>query len=176
MRHVALLRGINIGGRNKISMGQLKVAMEQTGFDDVSTYINSGNIFFTSNHDSTLLTQKLETVIADEFKLNIKVLLRTKPSIEAVVGAIPEHWTNDRDHMKCDVMFLWEHYDNPSVLEKIHIRDGIDTVSYVDGAIIWMVDRKNQTKSGMMKLAGTDLYQHMTIRNVNTARKLLEFL
>lgn len=173
MKYVALLRGINVGGNNKVDMGQLVAAMEKEGFQGVSTYINSGNIFFSSDQASVKLVKQLESVIQSEFELSIKILLRNKKNIGQVVSAIPAEWKNGTD-MKCDVMFLWEEYNDKEVLDRLDIRQGIDDVRYVEGAIIWKVDRKNVTRSGMAKLVGTELYKHMTIRNCNTVRKIEE--
>ncbi len=78
--------------------------------------------------------------------------------------------------MKCDIMFLWEHMDKPNILKQLTIKPEIEEVKYVSGAILWRVDRTSVTKSGMMKLVGTELYRHMTIRNCNTTRKLLELM
>lgn len=78
--------------------------------------------------------------------------------------------------MKSDVLFLWDDVNDESVLDKLVIKPEIDTVKYVTGAILWSVDRKNVTKSGMMKLAGSTIYQQMTVRNVNTTRKINELM
>lgn len=174
MVYVALLRGINVGGNNKIAMQQLRVAFEQVGMQSVTTYINSGNVIFVdTSHQPKELVKKLEAIIEKTFGFAIKVLVRDINNIQAIVNALPELWKNDST-MKCDVMFLWEAVANPTVIKQLTIKPEIDNVRYVAGALIWGVDRKNVTRSGIMKLVGTDLYRHMTIRNCNTARKLLE--
>lgn len=175
MKYVALLRGINVGGNNKIDMKRLVAAMSEAGFEGVSTYINSGNIFFSSNDTEAKLSNKLEQLIKVKFGLNIKVLLRNKDNIDKLTGSIPPEWTNGRE-MKCDVMFLWDSHNDKSVLEKLTIKPEIDEVKYVHGALIWKVDRKNVTKSRMTKIVGTELYRNMTIRNCNTVRKIKERL
>jgi uncharacterized protein (DUF1697 family) len=73
-------------------------------------------------------------------------------------------------------MFLWEDVDDPSVLHQITIKDGLDDVKYLPGAIVWRVDRDVLTRSGMMRLTSDDLYKQMTIRNVNTVRKLADLM
>jgi len=73
-------------------------------------------------------------------------------------------------------MFLWEDVDDPAVLDKVTIKDGLDDVKYVPGAIVWRVDRNVLTRSGMMRLTSDDLYKQMTIRNVNTVRKLADLM
>lgn len=78
--------------------------------------------------------------------------------------------------MKSDVMFLWDEIDHASLLEKLVIKPNIDTVKYVPGALLWAVEKKQYSKSGLSKLVGTQVYKQMTIRNVNTARKIYELM
>lgn len=175
MIYVALLRGINIGGRNKIDMKALKLSFERVGMRDVVTYINTGNIIFTTSDTSRkLITKKLEEVITDDFDLNIKVLLRSFDEFELVINALPDSWANDQ-LMKSDVLFLWESAGGESTLEKLE-KTAFDTVIYVAETLLWSVDRKNQLKSGMQKLAKNKLYKLMTVRNVNTTRKIWELM
>ncbi|WP_010676622.1 DUF1697 domain-containing protein [Bacillus timonensis] len=176
MIYIALLRGINVGGKNKIDMKLLKQMFEQVGMNDVVTYINTGNIIFTSNGQSkTELSRILEEAIHNEFELQIKVVVRSIDDVRGIIDAIPESWKND-NNMKSDVMFLWDEMDDESVLEQLVIKPNIDTVKYVPGAILWSVDKKNVTKSGMSKIIGTKLYKQVTVRNVNTARKIYELM
>ncbi|MEZ4194988.1 MAG: DUF1697 domain-containing protein [Candidatus Paceibacterota bacterium] len=85
-KYVALLRGINVGGNNKVEMTKLKVCFESLGYNNVITYINSGNIIFeTKKTDTKKLTEEIEKVIKDTFKLNIKVLLRDSLNIQKYV-------------------------------------------------------------------------------------------
>src|SRR5699024_431862 len=95
MMYVALLRGINIGGRNKSDMKTLKQSFETAGITDVVTYINSGNIIFTNKDLSAVeLAETLEAVILKDFYLDIKVLLRSKTDIEHVMDFLPDNWRN----------------------------------------------------------------------------------
>ena len=112
MIYVALLRGINVGGNNKIDMKQLKKSFEQAGMNNVVTYINSGNIIFT--HDSRSkanIADILETAILENFGLQIKVLVLDYDDMKRIMASLPESWTND-DQMKSDVLFLWEDIDH----------------------------------------------------------------
>ena len=172
MIYVALLRGINVGGNNKVEMKRLKEVFEKAGHLNVSTYINSGNVIFESSEkDAAQLSQKLEKVIEKEFGFNIKVLVKSLTDIKTIATELPDSWKNDLD-MKCDVMFLWGDVDNEKVLEELIIKPGIDDVKYVKGALLWCVKRKEVTRSGLLRLLGTNLYKQMTIRNCNTLRKL----
>lgn len=176
MVYVALLRGINVGGNNKIDMKLLKLSFEKAGMNDVVTYINTGNIIFShSSQNKTELSRILEDAIHHDFGLQIKVVILSIEDVGGIIKAIPETWRNDKD-MKSDVMFLWDEIDDESVLEKLVIKPDIDTVKYVSGAILWSVDKKNVTRSGMTKIIGTKLYKQITVRNVNTARKIYELM
>ncbi|WP_026701815.1 DUF1697 domain-containing protein [Salibacterium aidingense] len=176
MIYIALLRGINVGGKNKIDMALLKQTFEKAEMHDVVTYINTGNIIFSINHQSKAeLSRILEEAIYNDFGLQIKVVVRSIEDITRICNAIPDTWKNDKD-MKSDVMFLWEEIDEESVLEKLVIKPNIDTVKYVPGAILWSVAKKNVTKSGMAKIVGTKIYKQMTVRNVNTTRKIYELM
>ena len=172
MRCIALLRGINVGGNNKVNMSELKKVFERAGMQNVSTYINSGNVVFESDINSKdKATNILEKAIETSLGLSIKVIIRDKNNILSLAKSLPDNWVNDTN-TKCDVMFLWDSIDNPDVLKQITVKPDIDNVVYVPGALLWLVDRKNLTKSGMQKLVGTNIYKQMTIRNCNTVRKL----
>ncbi|MFT9845960.1 DUF1697 domain-containing protein [Aneurinibacillus sp. REN35] len=176
MVYVALLRGINVGGKNKIDMKLLKKTFERVGMGSVVTYINSGNIIFTVNGQSkTTISYILEEAIHTDFGLQIKVLVRSFDDIKKVIHSLPESWTNDQQ-MRSDVLFLWDEIDDESVLTNLVIKPEIDTVKYAPGAILWSIEKKNSTKSGMSKLIGSKPYRQMTIRNVNTARKIYELM
>lgn len=167
--HVALLRGINVGGKNKVEMPRLRAAFEAAGMQQVSTYNNTGNVIFAAADSPD--TRVLERAITEEFGLEIPVLLRSHGAMREVTTAIPDDWAND-DRMKCDVMFLWEDVDRPEVLDGLDFREDIDDLRYIPGALLWRVDRPNLTRSRITKMVGTKLYRSMTVRNVNTVRRL----
>jgi len=176
MIYVALLRGINVGGKNKMAMPRLKRTFEEVGLTDVTTYINSGNVIFKdSRRKPATIISALEKAIEQDFGFQIKLLILDLAAIRKTIKALPDNWTNDNS-MKCDVMFLWDGFDRKDVLDDLKIKPDIEDVVYVPGAIIWRVDRPNVTRSGMIKLVGTELYKGMTIRNCNTVRRLAELM
>jgi uncharacterized protein (DUF1697 family) len=176
MIYVALLRGINVGGKNKVEMRKLKETFERVGMSDVATYINSGNVVFRDNRRKPpKISSVLEDAIAADFRLPIKVLIRDFPSIKKVVKALPDTWTTNTS-MRCDVMFLWDGLDRKDVVKGWTIKPEIEDVVFIPGAVIWRIDRSNVNKSRMTKVVGTDLYRAMTIRNSNTVRKLAEMM
>jgi uncharacterized protein (DUF1697 family) len=176
MIYVALLRGVNVGGSNKVDMKELKTVFEEAGMDSVRTYINSGNVIFSSKvRGLKRMNSLFEGAITKRFRFDIKVILRDINGMRKIVSSIPAKWTNDQA-MRCDVMFLMADADKPSVVKQLQHKPELEEVRYVPGALIWRVDRESVTRSGMMRLAGTPLYKRMTIRNCNTARKLLELM
>lgn len=171
MVYVALLRGINVGGNNIVGMKKLKAVFESLGFKNVVTYINSGNIIFESIPDShEIIALDAAKAIKSEFNLDIKVLVRDFRNIETICRELPAGWVKN-DRMRTDVMFLWEKYDSHGVLDLLQINP-VDNVRYTPGAVLWNVEGKDYSKSGLSKLVGTDLYRNMTIRNVNTVREI----
>lgn len=171
--YVALLRGINVGGNNKVEMKKLRAVFETLGFSNVTTYINSGNIIFTSDRKNTKsLVSDIETAIQESFGFAVRVIVRDEKNIRTIEKAIPKEWSNDTKQ-RTDVLFLWEEYAKKSTLKLIVTNPDIDTLLYTGGAIVWhMSDRKHYSKSGLRKFISTEIYKHMTARNVNTLRKL----
>jgi uncharacterized protein (DUF1697 family) len=153
-------------------MPRLRDTFAAAGMSDVTTYINTGNVLFRSAAEPADLAPALEDAIEAEFGFRVPVLVRTGEAIEATARAVPGDWVNDST-MKCDVMFLWDAVHRPDVVDRF-AKDGIDHTTYVPGAVIWRVDRRVATKSGMARIVGTELYGHMTIRNVNTVRALAD--
>lgn len=174
MVYIALLRGINVGGKNRIAMAELRATFEREGMTGVSTYINSGNVIFGSpSRDVGQLTEQLERAIERDFGLPIRVLTLESSRLLALAEKLPDSWANDQT-AKCDVLFLWDEVDEPELLERLPAKPGIDEIIYAPGALLWRVERSAVTRSGLMRLVGTELYQQMTVRNCNTLRKLAE--
>jgi uncharacterized protein (DUF1697 family) len=88
-RHVVLLRGINLGSRNRISMPELRELLEGAGFDDVRTYLQSGNVVLSSKASPTQVARKVEKQIAERLGLEIDVVVRTRNEVAAVVRRDP---------------------------------------------------------------------------------------
>lgn len=172
MIYVALLRGINVGGNNKIKMADLKIGFESLGFEAVKTYLHSGNIVFQTVEEKKInLAAKIEAMIQSIFDLKIAVLVRDINEITAVIEALPDTWKNDST-MKSDVLFLWDDVEQEHLFAQLKPNEAIDTVYFVPKAVLWMVTRENINKSRLKQLVGQPLYKKITIRNVNTTRKI----
>lgn len=176
MVYAALLRGINVGGNNKIAMKDLKQTFLRSGMESVVTYINSGNVMFMDeDHTKDQIADILEKAIEEDFGLNIKVLIVSLEDFEELMKVLPTSWKNDKD-MKADVIFLWEESSKEDLRELLTIKPDIDTVIFARSAILWSVSKADVTRSGLQKIVGTALYKKVTIRNVNSVRKIYEIM
>lgn len=173
--YVALLRGINVGGKTKVEMAKLRVCFEQQKFSNVQTYINSGNVIFDSTKSESEVIKIIENILKTSFGFDLKVVVRNFNQIKDLTANIPKTWVNDTA-MRTDVIFLRPEIDNKDILNKIDIKPDIENIIYIPGAVVWNIDRKNVTRGSIVKLINTDLYSDMTIRNVNTVRKLAELM
>lgn len=179
MKYVVLLRGVNVGGNHRVPKAEFQTVLEELGFTDVVIYINSGNAIFTSEREPSIM--EIQMALERHFGFDIPTLLLTGEKVKAIAAAIPADWTNDapkpdKSGQKSDVMYLFDGVNTPDVLEKIGYRPDVETMIYVDGAVLANVSRKNQTRYSLLKTVGTPLYKQMTVRNVTTARKLAELV
>lgn len=171
MVYVALLRGINVGGNARVEMPRLKKVFESLGLSSVLTYINSGNVIFSDMRTKETLVPLIEKAIHDEFRLGIRIVLRDLPGIQKLCDEIPTSWANDTEQ-KTDVLFLWDEIDDRKIVTKVVHNPAFEHVIYIAGALVWNIGRENVTRGNGVKLIKTDLYKYMTIRNINTVRKL----
>lgn len=176
MTYVAFLRGVNVGGKGIVSMATVKEALVGLGLSDVRTYINSGNVIFSTRASgATRLTSRIEDALERQTGIAINVLVMDHKALKKVVGAIPRNWVDDKT-MRTYVLLLWKELDDRNILDRLPTKPGIDELKYTRGAVIWRVDRVNVTKSQMNRLVGTSLYKKITIRSANTMRKLNELM
>ena len=173
---VALLRGINVGGNNMIRMSSLKDSFEKMGFKDVTTYINSGNIIFqTKEGDARKLEKNIERMLLKEYKLDCKVVVRSFSEMAKLVEHLPENWGGD-ERWRCNVMYLRHSIDSKDVLDLLEPKKDIEQVVYVPGTLLWSVQVSEVTRTSMNKLPGRKIFQDMTVRNLNTTKKLYELM
>lgn len=174
--YVALLRGINVGGSNNVSMAALKATFEKLGFANVRSYINSGNLLFQSDiANSRALETTIEAAIATHFSEPIRVMVRSAAQMEAIMANIPKSWSDPTDK-RCNVIYLSHTLDKPSLLNEFSPKPNIEELHYFPGVLLWSAKLTDLTKSRMIKVSSSPLYQDMTIRGLNTTRKLCDML
>ncbi|SHN87843.1 Uncharacterized conserved protein, DUF1697 family [Geodermatophilus obscurus] len=172
MRYVALLRGINVGGRNKVPMARLREVFQEVGHTDVRTYINSGNVVFESpRRHAGVLSQDLEAAFETEFGFPARVLVLPGSTVKQIAAALPGDWARN-ERSSCNVLYLLPERASPKALEEFRFDPEYEDARYCAGAILSRVDRAHIGRSAVHKLIGTELYSHVTIRNCNAARKL----
>jgi uncharacterized protein (DUF1697 family) len=173
---VALLRGVNVGGKNMIRMGSLKESFEGMGFGDVATYINSGNIIFkTQECDARKLERSIEGMLSSEYELECKVVVRSLSEMADLVKSLPETWDGD-GHWKYNVIFLRHSIDSENILDGLKPKSDIEQIVYRPGTLLWSARISELSRTGMYKLPSRKLFQEMTVRNTNTTRKLYELM
>ena len=173
---VALLRGVNVGGNNMISMKSLKASFETMGFTNVSTYINSGNIIFQSKEDDPRkLEKKIEQMLSSEYQLESKVVLRSLSELETLVKALPQNWGDNSD-WRFNVIFLRHSIDSEKILDELPANSDIEEVLYRPGTLLWSVQASEANKSKFVKLSTRKSFKEMTVRNLNTTRKLYDLM
>ena len=173
---VALLRGVNVGGNNMISMSALKQSFEALGFAQVSTYINSGNIIFqTKEADPRKLERKIEQMMLKEYQLDSKVVVRSLAEMEKLVKSLPPSWNGDSS-WRYNVIFLRHTIDSEKILDELPAKNDIEQIEYRPGTLLWSAQVTEINRTNMQKLSSRKVFQDMTVRNLNTTKKLYELM
>jgi uncharacterized protein (DUF1697 family) len=174
MTYVAFLRGVNVGGNSIVSMSAIKEALIADGLSDVRTYINSGNVIFSTQVTEVhKLSARIEKALEQHTGMAINVLVMDQKTLKQVVDAIPDHWVDDKT-MRTYVLLLWKELDDRSILDRLPNKPGIDELSYTPGAVVWRVDREKVGRSQMNRIVGTPMYKKISMRSANTMRRLNE--
>jgi uncharacterized protein (DUF1697 family) len=171
MKYIALLRGINVGKSIQIKMEDLKQLFINKNYQNVKTYINSGNVYFETNEDKQKLQETIEMILLEKFQVEIKVVVKTMEEMKRISSEIPISWMND-ENQKTDVAYLFDEIDAKELANELPIKREFINIVITNGAIIWNVSRDNYNKSNLNKIISHQKYKEMTVRNVNTARKL----
>jgi uncharacterized protein (DUF1697 family) len=171
VRYVALLRGINVGKGARVPMKDLKTLLEGLGLVDVVTYLNSGNVVFSSSMGTLELTRLVQDALARAFGEPILTLIKTSAEIVSIAESIPGEWESDTSEQTY-VAYLFGDVDRPGLVSELPVKMEFLSIYYTPGAIVWNIKRENYNRSHITKIAGHSSYARMTTRNVNTARKL----
>ncbi len=176
--YVILLRGINVGGNNKVPMASLRKCLEEQGFSQVATYIASGNVILKSNKQANEVKAQIEGVLPENFKLTngfIKVLVLTQKQLQAGIDNKPQGFGEQPEKYHSDVIFLMD-IDSAQAMPAFQPREEVDQLWAGDGVIYSQRLSAQRTQSRLNKIMGTAFYKSMTIRNWNTTTKLLEIV
>ena len=166
--YIVLLRGINVSGKNKLPMADLRQILSRLGFQNVQTYIQSGNIILESDLQKEVICNKIKNGIQDKFGFEVPVLIRTIPELQITIEKYPFSIENE----KIVAFSFLDQITKETVLEIRNI--GEDTYKIVDDVVYLYC------KSGFGKTKLTNniiekkLNRIATTRNFKTTLKLLE--
>jgi uncharacterized protein (DUF1697 family) len=175
--YVALLRGINVGGNNLIRMPALKACFEAQGFDNVTTYIQSGNVLFSCGRaNQQTLTRQIEKVLSTTFAYESRVVLRSSEEMKVTVEKAPKGFGRQPAAYRYDVVFLKHPLTADEAMRCVTAKPGVDQVFPGDAVLYVSRLISKAAQSQLTRIVGTAAYQNMTIRNWNTTGKLLDLM
>ena len=177
MKYIALLRGINISGKNKVSMSELKLELEKNEYRNVQTYLNSGNVIFETNIDNKeSISKDIYNITKSKFNIEIPIFIITQFELEDVLNNNPDWWGTDNKEIYDNLIFIIP----PAKYEEIYDaigspKENIEKIKEYNNFIFWSYDLKNYRKSKWwIKTASTNISNKITIRTANTMKKVLE--
>ena len=175
-RYVALLRGINVGGKNLVPMADLREAFEDQGFGAVSTYIQSGNVLFESDAPRKTLETDVEAMLEKRLGLPLVVVVRSHTELRKVVEDAPDGFGTEPTRYHSDAIFLKAPLTSAKAMRVVKEREGVDQAWPGNGVLYFARLSERRTQSRMGSIVGTPEYKLMTIRSWSTTTKLLALL
>jgi uncharacterized protein (DUF1697 family) len=177
-KYLVLLRGINVGGKNKVPMAPLRALLEELGYSDVTTYIASGNVILSSDRPADEIKRQIEAALPRTFQLDselVAVLVLTRAQLRATVDRKPEGFGEHPETYHSDAIFLMG-IDAAAAMRVFDPRPGVDRIWPGDGVIYSQRLSAERTRSRLSKAMGAPAYKSMTIRNWATTMALLELV
>ena len=177
IRFALLVRGINVGGKNKVVMAQLRQELTGLGLENVETYINSGNIFFDTNIARIQLVEDLKGFFERHYPFIQHFSLLSQEDYEEECSHLPNWWSQDL--ARKDILFYTEGLDVDQVIEKVNSLELVDEVLHFGKlGIFWgKLSEASYSKTAYHKhLLKMPFYRNITIRNANTFDKIGQFL
>ncbi|MEZ0235295.1 MAG: DUF1697 domain-containing protein [Actinomycetota bacterium] len=177
-RYVALLRGINVGGNNLIRMPALAACFTDNGFDDVVTYIQSGNVVFKAAREPRAeLVARIERMLSTTFDhYEASVVVRSASQMRSIVAGAPAGFGDEPSRFRYDVIFLKPALTAAAALRDVPTKEGVDAVTAGSSVLYFSRLSGRATQSRLSRVASMPIYQLMTIRNWNTTTKLATLL
>ena len=176
-RYIAFLRGINISGKNKIAMSDLKREFESLGFTDVSSYLNSGNVLFSSeNRNITDMKCAIERMLRTAFELEIPVHVISRADLEDILANAPDWWGTGEKDQYDNFIFILTSDTAQEICDMVgQPSEGLERIQVYKDIIFWSFDRKAYQKCNWWKkTAGAGIAERLTIRTANTVRKMCQ--
>jgi uncharacterized protein (DUF1697 family) len=175
-RYVALLRGINVGGKNLIKMAALKASFEEQGMTRVATLIASGNVVFEAPGAQAALAARIERALSNTFNYRADLVLRSRKQLRAIVQAAPPGFGTEPTKRRYDVLFLKEPLKAAVALKQVPTREGVDQAHAGPGVLYFSRLAGRASQSRLSRIALLPMYKLLTIRSWNTTTKVLRIL
>lgn len=175
-RYIALLRGINVSGKNKISMAELKKGFAELGFAEITTYLNSGNVIFSSViDDKNVLSNQIKQMIKDNFELEIPVFIVLHEELKELLKGAPDWWGDDNTEIYHNLIFMLPPLTYEEFSDQIgNPKEEYEKVHHYKNVIFWSFSRKDYHKTNWWsKTASSNVSNKITIRTANTVRKIV---
>ena len=175
-RYIALLRGVNISGKNKVPMAELKKCFETLGFTEVKPWLNSGNVVFSCDEaDTAALTDRIERMIQREFSLSIPVLIIPQEELVDILSHAPDWWGTENKEIYDNLIFIMPPATFTDVYREIGApKEGLEQIQEYRSAVFWSFSLKDYQKTNWWpKTARADIGSKLTIRTANTVRKIV---
>jgi uncharacterized protein (DUF1697 family) len=172
--YVALLRGINVGGKNLIKMPDLAACFVGLGFKHVRTHIQSGNVIFCTEESNQLrLTDLLEEALSKTFNYSSRIVLHSYEEMKAIIKQAPDGFGSQPTAYRYDVIFLKEPLTSSEAMNYVSMKEGVDKVIGGNGVLYSSRLISKASQSYLPRIISSPIYQSLTIRNWNTTTKLL---
>lgn len=175
-RYVAFLRGINISGKNKVPMAELKQGFERLDYTEVKTYLNSGNVIFSSDEaDTVKTTGQIEEMIKDQFNLDIPTFVISKEELEDILYHAPDWWGDENKDIYDNLIFIIPPATFKDVYNEIgEPKEGLEKIEKYKETVFWSFIWKDYRKTNWWsKTANANIGSKLTIRTANTVRKIV---
>lgn len=174
--HVALLRGINVGGRNLIRMQDLAECFREAGYEEVRTHLQSGNVLFASDPRSGAeLEEAIERLLQRRFDIPILTIVRSRDELAATVASAPsDHGSKE---LRSEVFFLKRPLTVEAVMAQMpELREGVDAIAPGPDAFYFSRKAAQASKTRITRLMGMPVFHQMTVRTWRTTTRLLDLL
>ena len=176
MKYIVLLRGVNISGKNKVSMHELQKKLEVNEYNNIITYLNSGNIILESDKENKEIAIDVTNIIRESFKIEIPVYVISYGDLKEIYNNLPDFSLSQNKELYNNIIFIFPPLSFQNIIDAIgKPSENIDIIQEYKNIIYWSYDLNNYRKSNWWKkTASTTIKDSITIRTVNTIKRLLE--
>lgn len=171
-KYATFIRGLNVGGKSQVKMSELKSVLEKSGFNNVQTLIQSGNIIFDNPGISLPeVSKKVEEIILEHFGIKTRTVVVDAHGLKRIISESPADWTTDQDIRKY-IAFTIPPVTPQQFLKVIHPNPNVDRLSVGPGVVYLTTKLEGLSRSAFAKIISSEIYAFLTVRNYNTVHKV----